>query len=324
MIFSDELYDSDHEEFIQQRRVKKARQAEQARQLQVQRQAEEARMTEKRAAEEAYRLQQQQAEEARIAKEEAEEEARIAKEKAEAFACRRCPEKFGSNTKLHEHVRTKHSKKPKAPSATAAVATPPSPPASSSSAPSALAPPPTPVALPTPPASPPTAPSATITTATTPKKPISWAEIASRPVASPKPSRLPRLTVKYGIPTPSATPPPSPHLQPILHRNSANSITMSPSTTAVKSHLTVDDLYTRFHGKPKPTSLTTIQIRLPSASPSGMRTRQMRITSYFKPAAKSLTPRPPTSADSMAACLAFKPMAQLASNRKHTDFNTGN
>ena len=50
-------------------------------------------------AEQARHLQQQQA-----------EEARIAKEKAEAFACRRCPEKYPSNTKLHEHVRMKHAK----------------------------------------------------------------------------------------------------------------------------------------------------------------------------------------------------------------------
>ena len=46
--------------------------------------------------------------------------ARIAAEKAarltaEAFACRQCPAKFASNTKLHEHVRTKHTKKPNPP-----------------------------------------------------------------------------------------------------------------------------------------------------------------------------------------------------------------
>ena len=56
---------------------------------------------------------QQQVDAARIAKEKA---ARIAKEKAarliaEAFACRRCPAKFASNIKLHDHVRTKHTKK---------------------------------------------------------------------------------------------------------------------------------------------------------------------------------------------------------------------
>ena len=32
---------------------------------------------------------------------------------AEAFACRRCPAKFVSNTKLHNHIRDRHAKKPK-------------------------------------------------------------------------------------------------------------------------------------------------------------------------------------------------------------------
>ena len=54
-------------------------------------------------------LQQQQA-----------EAVRMAKKKATAFKCRRCPEAFASNTKLHDHVRTKHTKK----------STPPTPPAS--------------------------------------------------------------------------------------------------------------------------------------------------------------------------------------------------
>lgn len=41
------------------------------------------------------------------------EEARIEKERAEeAFACRRCPAKFSSNTKLHQYVQDHHQKKP--------------------------------------------------------------------------------------------------------------------------------------------------------------------------------------------------------------------
>ena len=49
-----------------------------------------------------------QQEEARIAKEQAE-----AKTKAEAFACRRCPAKYPSNTQLHKHIDEHHTKKPK-------------------------------------------------------------------------------------------------------------------------------------------------------------------------------------------------------------------
>ncbi|KAG7005111.1 hypothetical protein G7Y79_00021g049780 [Physcia stellaris] len=42
------------------------------------------------------------------------EEARLAKKRAEGYTCRRCKTaKFDSNTKLHEHIRTRHAKKPK-------------------------------------------------------------------------------------------------------------------------------------------------------------------------------------------------------------------
>ena len=67
---------------------------------------------------------QQRAEQARLAKEA--EETRLEKERLEAFACRRCPAKFPSNTKLHEHIRNHHAKKPKA-----ALPTPSNPPTSS-------------------------------------------------------------------------------------------------------------------------------------------------------------------------------------------------
>ncbi|CAF9928527.1 MAG: hypothetical protein HETSPECPRED_006872 [Heterodermia speciosa] len=53
------------------------------------------------------------AEAARIAKEQQQvEQARIAKKRATAFKCRRCPEAFANNIKLHDHVRIKHTKKP--------------------------------------------------------------------------------------------------------------------------------------------------------------------------------------------------------------------
>ena len=269
---------------------------------------------------------QHQDKKARQAEQRAAEEARIAREKAEAFPCRRCPEKYPSNTKLHEHVRTKHAKaekrtpptstplapvapvsppqtpveNPTPPAAPAAPVSPISPSplsANSIEAPALPAPvaPPTPLAILSAPTEPPATPIAT------PKKPLSWAEIASKPVTTPKASRLPRLITKYGLPTP----PPSPILQP---QESTNSITKHPSITRLKTpYLTVEDLYTMFHGKPRPSSLPARQIRLPSAPPSGqMRLRQMRITTYFQP-----TSERPASLK-----------AKLAPNRKHAESNT--
>ena len=210
------------------------------------------------------------------------EEARIARKKAEAFACRRYSEKFASNIKLHDHVREKHNKKLTASSPTIAIVTPPV------------------LFL--------LAPSATITTVTlfaspstsasTSKKSIFWAEIVSRPKLSAMLSRLFRSTA---LSTPSATFSHSSHLQPILHQNSANNITRRLFTT---SYLTMQDLYTRFHGKPKPTSLIIIRIRLPSASSSNL--RQARITVYFK----------------LFASNSPGLTAQLVSNRKYADLNT--
>ena len=228
-----------------------------------------------------------------------EKEAQLATKRKElGFTCKRCSAKFDSNTKLHEHVRGKHSKKPKKPvgeqkppppPTTAALATPPSspspPPAVSPIESPALSAPASPVTSPvTPPVTPLT---------TTPRKPISWAEVASRPKSPSTPSRLPRPIVKYGLPTPLPTPP----LSPILRsQESANSIKKWPSTTPVKTpHLTVQDLYHRFHGKPKPSSLCTTQNGPQPASSSGQR----RITSYFKPAGST---------------------AELASARKYVDF----
>ena len=266
-----------------------------------------------------------QAEKARKAKHQAAEEARIAKEKAEAFACRRCPEKYPSNTKLHEHVRTKHVKPEKptplsptpsaaiATSATVALATPITSPIASPA--TSLATPyatPTPVTLPTPPTSPIISHA---TMPTTPKKPISWAEIASRPKTPIMPSRLPRLTIKYGIPTPPPSPPLSPVLQP---QKSTNNVTRPPSTTPsfatpLKSYLSVQDLYTKFHGKPKPSSFPTMQNRLPSAPSSGhqMHLRQMHITSYFEPTSNG------------PACPATLPKAELVPIRQYAHLKTG-
>ena len=72
-------------------------------------------------AEQARRKQQEQA---RLATEQ--QQAEKARKLAEAFACRRCPAKFPSNTKLHEHVRNHHAKKLKPASAPATPPTTPS------------------------------------------------------------------------------------------------------------------------------------------------------------------------------------------------------
>ena len=194
------------------------------------------------------------------------EEARIAKEKAEAFACRRCPAKFSSNIKLHEHVRTKHAKK-------FSVATS----STSSISPSSV--------------------TSSTTSTTTSRKPISWAEIASRPKLSfTTPSRLSRLTIKFGLSTSSPS-------SVLLHQKSVNSMTNRFFITRFKtSYLTVQNLYIRFHDKFRPLSLIIIQNSLSSASPSGMRIRQTRITSYFKSAVNKSTNQ-----------------IKLASNRKHAD-----
>ncbi|CAF9911184.1 MAG: hypothetical protein HETSPECPRED_000266 [Heterodermia speciosa] len=197
-----------------------------------------------------------------------EEAACLVKKQAEGYTCRRCKGKFDSNTKLHEHVRTKHAKKSKS----SALTSPPSPPpASPPSSPSATSIEPPALPASTPPATPPA----------TPRIPISWAEAASRSTAAPaKPSRIPRPTITtHGLPTA----PPSPILPSCL----ANHVTRPPPLAAapVKPHLTVEDLYARFHeeSRPepesKPLSFSTRQIRLRSAPTSG---RQMRITAYFK------------------------------------------
>ncbi|KAG7002277.1 hypothetical protein G7Y79_00028g062980 [Physcia stellaris] len=211
------------------------------------------------------------------------EEARIAKERAEAFACRRCPAKFPSNTKLHQHIQD-HHQKPAKPAGEIAKPTPSEPakmttadltppqnllhrskPTSDTSLP--LTPPATPMASkPSTPASP-----------ATPRNQLSWAEIASRPVIAPKPSRLP-------IPTPKRLPsiaetapitcPPTPQ----------------PAPKHQKPYLTIEDLFEMFGGKPKRTDLfhtkhhTRNDAHSRAISPSSY-SYQAKITAYFSPAA---------------------------------------
>ena len=236
------------------------------------------------------------------------EEARITKKKTEAFACKRCPEKYPSNTKLHDHVREKHTKPEKPTPQT--PTTPPTPPASPPPAPSApvspVSPPSATITMTTPPSSPapsspppsasiePAASSEPITSPiippTTPRKPISWAEMTSRPRQSISRSRLPRPTITtYDLLTPPSTPPHSSILQTSIL---ANNMTKRLSTTRFKtqtSYLTVKDLYIMFHEKLRSASFVAIQQRLPNAHISGnhMRLHQMRITSYFKPSSNN-------------------------------------
>ncbi|KAG6991164.1 hypothetical protein G7Y79_00055g089400 [Physcia stellaris] len=63
------------------------------------------------------------------------EEVRLVRKRAEGYTCRRCKSKFDSNIKLHEHIRTRHAKKPKPAQQSvvspASESKPPTPPASS-------------------------------------------------------------------------------------------------------------------------------------------------------------------------------------------------
>lgn len=223
-----------------------------------------------------------------LAKEQAKtrEEERIAKKQAEGYSCRRCrhPVKFDSNSKLHQHIRERHAKKPKPaeapkPAALAVASTPaatpaftPSPAAPhtpSPSEPAAEQAPSTPAskqASSSPPATPTSShelaaeQAALITPPMSPK--ISWTAVAAIP---PKPSCLPR-SIK-ALPTPPATPSKSPVLE--------------HTKLTKKSYLTVDDLYIMFHEKYLRKSFNVIQTNTsPAPSPPP---RQMRITAYFKP-----------------------------------------
>ena len=258
-----------------------------------------------------------------IAKEQQQtEEVRIAKERAEAFACRRCPAKFPSNTKLHQHIQDHHQKKSAKPASEIAASTPnsiPTPPTSPRSElavitsnetamPTSLCTSKTPNAMLTfsatsPPASEPTLmlttphspskltskPSPPMTPSATPKKALSWAEIASRTIIAPKPSRLPKPTPK---PVPTCTETPSANCPPTLPANPP----LKPTPKHQKPYLTIHDLFEMFAEKPKVTDL----VRTKKCTSSPKISYQARITSYFKPAANrnlsisqaSETPKP--------------------------------
>ena len=210
--------------------------------------------------------------EARNAELKAKEKARLQAEEAarlEAFPCRRCPAKFASNTKLHEHVRDHHTKS--APPASLKLSlssiknteTPPIKlaPASEAASPKLslsaitsiqIAPAsPTPKAAPTskaaatPKAAPSSKPAPPLTPPATPPK--TWAAVASKPTKS-----APQSTSKSASKPASAasplTSPPTP---------------AQTSPQPLKPYLTVHDLYRMFHVKQPP--------------------HQTRITLFFKP-----------------------------------------
>ncbi|KAG7005123.1 hypothetical protein G7Y79_00021g049900 [Physcia stellaris] len=229
------------------------------------------------------------------------EEARLAKKRAEGFTCRRCKHsaKFDSNTKLHEHIRTRHAKKSKSTPAQQPVESAVSPAPESKPTPPASSPPSSPkllpLAIPTPEivrersesVSPksvaeslatPSEPSPESLSVATPRKPISWAEIASRPVA-PKPSRLPIATPKLVC-------------KPLENASIACPPTPPRTPTPSRPYLTVDDLFRMFAGKPSPFGLQARQNKPLSPRSFGKCSPkskcgpiQSRITSYFHAAA---------------------------------------
>ena len=195
--------------------------------------------------------------EARNAELKAKEKARIQAEEAarlEAFSCRRCPAKFTSNIKLHEHVRDHHIKSA-SPTSSASSKLFLSAIISIQIAPAS--PTPTPKAALTSKAAPTSKAAATsnaapiassISSATPPK---TWATVVFKSAFKPAPK-----SISVASPLTSPSTPPSTPFQSHQKR----------IQTSFKPYLTVDDLYRMFHVKQPP--------------------HQMRIISFFKPMIK--------------------------------------
>ena len=148
-----------------------------------------------------------------------EEQLAIQQAREEAFACRRCPAKFASNSKLHKHVAERHTKKTSSPSS------PTSPQASQSIVELAAVNLPT-APLPTPPASTPSA---------TPK--LSYTEVAKSALPTPPASPQPTKQISYAKLAESntkSTPPPIPwHTKP-------------KACTLPRTYMTMEDLFRKF------------------------------------------------------------------------------
>ena len=145
----------------------------------------------------------------------------------EVFACRRCPAKFPSNTKLHEHVRNHHAKKLKSTPATPQLAPIASPKLSLASA-----------------------------KPTTSKSSRLLVSISSTlvPCASSTLSQTPPLQ-------PERVLQPQPIRLQISHFQSTN------HKPHIKRYLTIDNLFAMFRGKYLKKSMDTIQTTIPSPSP---------------------------------------------------------
>ncbi|KAG6986564.1 hypothetical protein G7Y79_00077g099560 [Physcia stellaris] len=136
----------------------------------------------------------------------------------------------------------------------------------------------------TPPATPTATPEqSTPTSPATPRKQISWAEIVSRSVVAPKPSRLPVPTPKI-VPTCTETapitcpptPPPTPPQKPVpKHQHQEQ-----------KPYLTIEDLFEMFAEKRTKSGLLHTK---KSKSPPKL-SNQTKITAYFRPAANQSKP----------------------------------
>ena len=225
------------------------------------------------------------------------EEARIAKVKAEAFACRRCPAKYPSNTKLHEHVRNHHAKKSKP--AISSVATPPStspqsivalsstpPPSTSSHSIASLSdisnpvttskPQQTVVALPD---TPPPTPSHSIISSPSTSKRVSSPTSSKR---SPLSDSAPEFVSKRSgnAPLCSLTSPSTPAFM-----RSTSPFIKSAFATLTKPYLTIIDLFSMFAGKSMRAKLFPSQNN--PSSPGISASRQARITFYFLPTSAS-------------------------------------
>ncbi|KAG7005483.1 hypothetical protein G7Y79_00019g046630 [Physcia stellaris] len=221
--------------------------------------------------------------------------ARLIKKRTEEYTCRRCKHsvKFDSNIKLHEHIRTRHAKKPKI-SVQVSESKSTSPASSSSVSSSLISSKLLSLAVSTPEIvrerseslssksvveSPATFSefSSDFSSVATPKKPISWAEIVSRPVA-PKLSRLPIATLKL--------------VRKSLKNANIACSSISPRTPAPKLYLIVNDLFHMFAEKSSPFGLQRHQMRFLSPRGPGKCSLaskcgpiQSRITSYFHAAA---------------------------------------
>lgn len=196
---------------LQQYRIEKQRKRDNERR-EHERLERQKRLKEQELERQQYEMEQQRTyEEQELERQKAEQKA-----KDEAFACRRCPAKFPSNTKLHVHISAHHSKPSKAASAimVPSPSTPPTPPISTPAIPLSSSPAlvisaasNTSLAPATPPAS---------TPAVTPK--LSYAAIAGR----------------HALPTPPTTP------------KTANPTCAKPKPV----YMTMEDLFRKFAPNP--------------------------------------------------------------------------